>query len=114
VEALGTKTPLPLEIAMFAHECHVPFLKNLGASPSLRPTTNGKPFITDNGNCIYDCRFNRIDDPRRLESALLDRAGIIDCGLFLGMASIALVADDQKVTELRASPSPTQQQRGRQ
>ncbi|HEV8378475.1 MAG TPA: ribose-5-phosphate isomerase RpiA [Tepidisphaeraceae bacterium] len=114
VDVLGTKSPLPVEIAMFAHECHVPFLKGLGASPSLRPTADGKTFITDNGNCIYDCRFNRIDDPRRLEAALLDRAGIIDCGLFLGMASIALVADDQRVTELRASPSSPQQQRRHQ
>jgi len=114
VDALGTKSPLPVEVAMFAHECHVRFLKSLGATPSLRLTADGKTFITDNGNCIYDCRFPRIDDPRRLEAALLDRAGIIDCGLFLGMASIALVADDQKVTELRASSSPPQQQRGHQ
>ena len=88
---------------MFAHECHVSFLKSLGANPSLRPTSDGKLFITDNGNCIYDCRFSRMDDPRRIEAALLDRAGIVDCGLFLGMARIALVADDQRVTEMRAN-----------
>jgi len=110
VDALGTKSPLPVEVALFAHECHVPFLKSLGASPSLRPTPDGKTFITDNGNCIYDCRFSPIDDPRRLESALLDRAGIVDCGFFLGMASLALIADDQKVTELRAPSSPAKQQ----
>ena len=103
VEALGTKSPLPVEVAMFAHECHVSFLKSLGANPSLRPTSDGKLFITDNGNCIYDCRFSRMDDPRRIEAALLDRAGIVDCGLFLGMAKIALVADDQRVTEMRAN-----------
>jgi ribose 5-phosphate isomerase A len=111
VDVLGTKSPLPVEVAMFAHDCHVPFLKSLGASPSLRLAPDGNMFITDNSNCIYDCRFPPIDDPRRLEAALLDRAGIVDCGLFLGLASIALVADDQKVTELRASPSPAQHQR---
>lgn len=114
VTVLGTKSPLPVEVAMFAHDCHLPFLRSLGANPSLRTTADGKTFISDNGNCIYDCRFSRIDDPRRLEAALLDRAGIIDCGLFLGMASVALVADDQGVTDLRASPPPAQQQRGHQ
>ena len=102
VDTLGTKSPLPVEVAAFAHECHVPFLKKLGASPSLRLSPDGKTFLTDNGNYIYDCRFSRIDDPRRLEAALLDRAGIVDCGLFLGMATLALVADDQRITEMRS------------
>lgn len=114
VDVLGSKSPLPVEVAMFAHECHLPYLKKLGASPSLRLTPDRRPFITDNGNHIYDCRFTLIDDPKALEAALLDRAGIVDCGLFLGMASVALVADDQKVTELRASASPSQQQRRQQ
>jgi ribose 5-phosphate isomerase A len=106
VDVLGTKSPLPVEVAMFEHECHVPFLKSLGATPVLRRAADGKPFISDNGNCIYDCRFARIDNPRRLEAALLDRAGIVDCGFFLGMASVALIADDQKISELRAPSSP--------
>ena len=107
VDALGTKSPLPVEVAIFQHEVHVPFFKSLGATATLRAA--GEPFVTDNGNYIYDCRFKRIDDPRKLEAALLHRAGIVDCGLFLGMAAIALVADDQKVTELRAPSSPAKQ-----
>jgi len=114
VDVLGTKSPLPVEVAQFAHECHVPYLKKLGASPALRQTADGRIFTTDNGNHIYDCRFAPIKDPRGLEAALLDRAGIVDCGLFLAMASIALIADDQKVTELRASPPSSQQQRRQQ
>src|SRR6266566_2369654 len=74
VDALGTKSPLPVEVTMFAHECHVPYLRKLGASPSLRLSPDGKTFLTDNGNYIYDCRFSRINEPRRLEAALLDRA----------------------------------------
>src|SRR5688572_2055992 len=105
VDVLGTKAPLPVEVAQFAHECHVPFLKSLGARPDLRRAGDGSMFITDNANCIYDCRFGGIPDARKLEAALLDRAGVVDCGLFLGMASMALVADDQNVVELRASPS---------
>jgi ribose 5-phosphate isomerase A len=111
VEVLGTKSALPVEVAMFEYECHVPFLKSLGATPTLRRGGDGKIFITDNGNCIYDCKFSRIDDPRRIEAALRNRAGIVDCGLFLGMAGIALIADDQKVTELQVSSSPAQKQR---
>jgi ribose 5-phosphate isomerase A len=114
VEVLGTKAPLPVEVVRFAHECQEPFLRKLGATPSLRCSPDGSAFITDNANLIYDCRFARIDDPRRIEAALLDRAGIVDCGLFLGMASVALVADDQRVLDLRVSPSPSQQQRGHQ
>jgi ribose 5-phosphate isomerase A len=102
VDWLGSKSPLPVEVALFEHECHVPFMKSLGAAPTLRRTADGKTFITDNGNCIYDCRFGPIEDPRRLESALLDRAGIVDCGFFLGMASLALIADDTRVTEIKS------------
>lgn len=111
VDVLGTKSPLPVEVATFEHQVHVPFFKSLGATPTLR-MASGKPFVTDNGNVIYDCRFKQIDDPRSLETALLHRAGIVDCGLFLDLASVALVADDQKVTELRA-PSPPEKQHPR-
>jgi len=103
VERLGTKSPLPVEVAIFAHECHQPFLKSLGATPSLRQAADGKIFVTDNGNCIYDCRFAGIANPKKLEEALLDRAGVVDCGLFLGMASVALIADDQRVQEIRST-----------
>ncbi len=101
VDVLGTKAPLPVEVVQFAHECHLPFLKRLGAKPDLRRSADGSTFTTDNGNCIYDCRFSGIADARKLEAALLDRAGVVDCGLFLGMATLALVADDQKVVELK-------------
>ena len=103
VDRLGTRSPLPVEVAIFAHECHEPFLKKLAAMPSLRKAADGSMFVTDNGNCIYDCRFAGIADPKKLEEKLLDRAGIVDCGLFLGMASLALIADDQRVQEIRST-----------
>ena len=52
------------------------------------------------GNLIYDCRFPRIPDPAAMERALCQRAGIIESGLFLGMARIALVGDDNAVRQL--------------
>jgi ribose 5-phosphate isomerase A len=101
VSVLGTKSPLPVEVTQFGHEIQAAFFINLGATPFLRRTPDGAPFLTDNENYIYDCRFKQIDDARKLEDALLHRAGIVDCGLFLGMAERALIATDSGVEEMR-------------
>jgi ribose 5-phosphate isomerase A len=97
VPVLGSKSPLPVEVAAFGHETHESFLRSLGATPVLRKNGDGSPFITDNGNYIYDCRFPRIDDPPEVERALWHRAGVVDCGLFLGMAEVALIGDENNV-----------------
>ena len=56
--------------------------------------------MTDNGNYIYDCRFPAgIDDPRQLANALRERAGVVDHGLFLGLASVVLLAGAERVEE---------------
>ena len=101
VQTLGTRSALPVEVAQFGHESHVRFFTGLGAKPVLRRTTSGDVFVTDNGNYIYDCRFDGIPDPRKLEGLLLHRAGVVDSGLFLGLASGALIADDTTVQHLR-------------
>jgi ribose 5-phosphate isomerase A len=94
VSRLGTKSPLPVEVAPFGHVIQVPFFQALGAKPILR-LAGTVPFLTDNGNHIYDLSFpNGIADPAQLESTLLHRAGVIDTGLFLSLASVALVATD--------------------
>jgi len=103
VEALGTRSPLPVEVAEFEHACHVPFLEMLGCRPTLRLGRNGAPFRTDNGNLIYDCRFIRIDDAERLELSLKQRAGVVETGLFLGIAHTAIVADEHGVRTLHRS-----------
>ncbi len=106
VQKLGTKSPLPVEVAQFAHETQETFLKSLGAIPVLRRSPDGSIFVTDNGNYIYDCRFTAgIDDPRQLSIALRKRAGIVESGLFLGIATVALVADDDNV-EVRNRRKP--------
>jgi ribose 5-phosphate isomerase A len=102
VSKLGTHSMLPVEVVQFAHEVQEPFLRSLGAAPTLRRTADGAPFVTDNGNYIYDCRFPEgIDDAQQLESTMRSRAGIVETGLFLGIAAVALVADDHRVQELR-------------
>ncbi len=101
VPKLGTKSPLPVEVAPFCYGSHEPFLRSLGADPKLRRNADGNPFVTDNGNYIYDCRFKSIEDPAGLQIKLKERAGIVESGLFIGLASMAFVADDAGVRPLK-------------
>jgi ribose 5-phosphate isomerase A len=100
VDVLGTRSPLPVEVTRFAHDAQERFLRTLGCDPGLRRAEAGEAFITDNGNVIYDCRFRSIDDPHELQRALKQRAGVVESGLFLSMASAALVADENEVRKL--------------
>lgn len=93
VPALGTKSPLPVEVTIFGHETQPAFFRSLGAQPTLRPNADGTPFVTDNGNYIFDCKFDSIGDPVSLEDQLKQRAGIVETGLFLNIAKIAIIAD---------------------
>jgi ribose 5-phosphate isomerase A len=98
VAKLGTKAMLPVEVVTFANEAQVPFFRSCGGAPALRRSGDGSPFLTDNGNLIYDLRFeNGIDDAHGLERALKSRAGIVETGLFLGVAQVAIVASDKGI-----------------
>ena len=100
VTKLGTHSMLPVEVAPFAHEVQEPFLRSLGATPALCRGPDGAAFVTDNSNYIYDCRFpDGIDDAGELERRLRGRAGIVETGLFLGIAAVALIADESSVQE---------------
>ena len=99
VSKLGTKALLPIEVVQFAHETQEKFLRSLGAVPALRRSADAV-YVTDNGNYIYDCRFpTGIDDATKLDLALRRRAGVVETGLFVGMAHVALVADETRVDE---------------
>jgi len=65
-------------VVQYAHEAHVPFLKSLGCEPTLRRNTDGTPFVTDNSNVIYHCKFDGIKDAHALDRILKTRAGIVD------------------------------------
>jgi len=97
VSRLGERSPLPVEVTVFGHEVQPAFLKSLGAEPTLRRNAAGEPFVTDNGNYIYDCRFARMDDPRQVEAKLKARAGVVETGLFLGLARVVLIGKDDGV-----------------
>jgi ribose 5-phosphate isomerase A len=101
VRTLGEQAPLPVEVVPFAWETHGPFLERLGAHPELRRTASGEPYVTDNGNYVFDCRFEGgIAEPEKLEAALRRRTGVVASGLFLGLASLAFVAGEAGVRVL--------------
>jgi ribose 5-phosphate isomerase A len=101
VNQLGTTQPLPVEVTPFGHETHVGFFKSLGGEPTLREDKKkGGTFVTDNANYIYDVRFpTGIADAVALEEKLKHRPGVVETGLFIGIATVALIADENKVEE---------------
>ena len=100
VSALG-KFPLPVEIISFARTVVEKKIASLGASSKLRTKADGSPYLTDNGNQILDCSFQKIADPAALALALSNIPGIVEHGLFIGLASVALVGRGDGVEELR-------------
>jgi len=96
VERLGQKAPVPVEILKFAHEATISKLEKLDCACKLR-IRHDQPFVTDNGNLIVDCRFKMIEDPKRLESAINLIPGVVDNGLFLGMADKVIVASNEGI-----------------
>ncbi len=100
VQVLGTHAPLAVEVIPFGWGTYLPELHRLGGEPVLR-LRDSKPYITDEGNYIVDCHFERIDDPVALEWELNLIPGVVDNGLFIGLASLVLVASESGVDELR-------------
>jgi ribose 5-phosphate isomerase A len=92
VDQLGTRTPVPVEVVAFGLEATQAALQNLGASPNLRRSPAGEGFVTDSGNRILDCGFGAIADPARLEERIRRVVGVVECGLFIGLAHAVFVA----------------------
>jgi ribose 5-phosphate isomerase A len=99
VPMLGSKVSLPVEVVPFSHEVQERFFRSIGAEPVLRKHA-GMVFNTDNGNLIYDCKFPPMADPLKIERQLLDHAGVVGTGLFLGMATTVLMANENEVRQL--------------
>jgi ribose 5-phosphate isomerase A len=94
VERLG-RFPLPVEVIPFAAAPIKRQLEKLGANPVLRSGHDGSPFITDEGNFIFDCHYGEILDPAALAHTLKSITGVVEHGIFLGLASVAVVAGAQ-------------------
>ena len=98
---LGTLHALPVEVVPFGAESQRLFLEQLGGNPVLRTKADGTPFITDEGNIIYDCAFGPIADPEELAAELRARTGIVEHGLFLGMADDLVIGAPEGLRHLR-------------
>nr|MBC7245710.1 ribose-5-phosphate isomerase RpiA [Chloroflexota bacterium] len=106
VQVLGTKAPLPVEVIPFGWGTYLKQLKGFGCEPVLR-MRGTEPYVSDEGNYIVDCRFARIEDPAKLECALNCIPGVVDNGLFIGLASMVIVASESGVRELRCNKNPS-------
>ncbi|CAN5435747.1 ribose-5-phosphate isomerase RpiA [soil metagenome] len=91
VDRLGGHTPLPVEIVAFGWRSTLGRLERMGLRPTVRGGTE-RPFVTDGGNHIADCAIAAIDDPARLDRELSGLVGVIETGLFIGLASRVIVA----------------------
>jgi ribose 5-phosphate isomerase A len=90
VDRLGQQMPVPVEIVAFGWQVTLDRLADLGAKPTLR-IAGDEPYRTDSGNHIADCAFGEIDDPANLEPRLAAITGVVESGLFLGLASRVIV-----------------------
>ena len=99
VPRLGTRSPLPVEILPLLWEWTAQRIERLGLTSTLRalpgtegPSSQSPPYVTDNGNYIVDCGLKAAMDPEQLATDLDAIPGVIGHGLFVGMASQAVIA----------------------
>jgi ribose 5-phosphate isomerase A len=105
VDSLGAG-PLPVEIDSFGWETTLEALASLGCEPELRMdlTDPGRPFVTDGGHYTADCAFGDITDPASLEVEVKRIPGALECGLFVGLARAAVLADERRTEVIEAKP----------
>ncbi|MEJ2748543.1 MAG: ribose-5-phosphate isomerase RpiA [Anaerolineae bacterium] len=97
VTRLATRAPIPIEVIPFARRPVTTFLESLGGRPVLRQH-DGQPFITDEKNIIIDCFFDGgLDDAAAMAQTLINRPGVVEHGLFLGLAAMAIFAGQDGV-----------------
>jgi len=90
VNVLGTRSPLPVEVIPFGHLRTRERIETTGCRAMLRG--GGTPFITDSGNFIYDCEYSSITNPEELERELDSIPGVVENGLFIGLADRIIIA----------------------
>lgn len=107
VENLG-RFPLPVEIIPFGATATALMVEEIAGSAGcegeiiLRRTPGGENFLSDSGNYILDCAFGQIPDPEMLEETLAMIPGVVESGLFIGIADLAVVGDLEDVAVLEA------------
>src|SRR6516225_6318398 len=98
VERLG-RFPLPVEVIPMAAPLVNDSLRELGFTPTIRLNRDGTRYITDEGNLILDCSGLLLEDPEGIAAKIDTIVGVVEHGLFLNMANLALIASEQQVIE---------------
>ena len=98
VAKLG-RFPLPVEVIQMAAPLVSDALSDLGFTPSIRFAGDGKPYVTDEGNFILDCSGQVIEDPDTIAAKIDSITGVVEHGLFLHMAELAVIAGERQVIE---------------
>ncbi len=101
-ERVGSRFPLPLEVLPYGWMRQAEFVAGLGGQAALRRAADGEPALSDQGNYLLDCDFGPIANPEALAAALDARSGILEHGLFLGLATDVFVAGPTGVRHLSA------------
>lgn len=107
VATLGT-FPLPLEVVQFGWHATRDMVEMMAADASChgeisrRMKPDGTPFVTDNGNFILDCEFGSIPEPEALDDALKLIPGVVENGMFIGIADVAIFASEEGVRVVAA------------
>ncbi|OAI40941.1 ribose-5-phosphate isomerase [bacterium SCGC AG-212-C10] len=89
---LGTRWPVPVEVMAFGCGSQQRYLASIANAATLRIAENGQPYLTDQGNVIIDCTFGPMHDPGAIARLLEGRAGVVEHGLFLGLATDLVTA----------------------
>ena len=101
VKRLGARGSLPVEVVPFGVSLAGKRIAALGLKPKVRQK-DGADYVTDNGNLILDCGVKDIRNPAKLDRELLTIPGVVGTGLFVGMATMVLVArNNGKIDVLR-------------
>ncbi|MGE0023859.1 MAG: ribose-5-phosphate isomerase RpiA [Hyphomicrobium sp.] len=114
VDKLGA-FPLPVEVVPFGVTATRNMIEMLAADSGchgdivLRLAADGNPFVTDGGNLIFDCAFGAIDDPESLDEALKFIPGVVENGLFLGIADAAIIGGPEGVAVIEAKYGESQE-----
>lgn len=100
---LGTRWALPIEVLTFGWRSQARYIESIGGRIVVRQEATGAEFHTDQGNLILDCAFGPIEQPQELARRLADRAGIVEHGLFLGIATDLIVAGEGGIRHVQRS-----------
>ena len=101
VDLLGSRGPVPVEVVPFGWRATARRLHDLNTRPELRMASAGVPFVTDGGHYILDCAVDAITAPKLLAQKLDTTVGVVEHGLFLGLAARVMVAGPEGVRTLQ-------------